>query len=64
MEHHCAPKQPLRGVGIVERPAMYGGVDQGLAFAFHSLRQLKLGPTPAAGLGTVEASAAQRTAIH
>ncbi len=43
---------------------MYGGVDQGLAFAFHSLRQLKLGPAPAAGLGTVEASAAQRTAIH
>jgi len=64
MEHQRTPKQPLRGARIIERQAMHGRADQGLAFTFRPLRQLKLGPAPAAGPGTIEASAAQRTAIH
>jgi len=43
---------------------MHGGVGQGLAFALHLLRPLKLGPASPAGLSTVEGSAAERTAIQ
>jgi len=64
MERQRTPKQRLRDVGVIERQAMHGRFDQGLAFTFHLLRQLKLGPAPPARLSTVEASAAQRTAIH